>query len=194
MVKKKIGFFVTLLIIILIISGIIFSISPVKNISLPKNKGTVDGQIAQLDSKVNVKSDRIEVSYFLTEDDFNNMLYRYIKNDVNLSGLKTEARNNQIKVYANTKVLSIIPTQVIIDFEPYVKNDTINFTLKNVSVGRISVPKAYYNKILKKINSAYVYVQNNDIILKKKSIEPFKVKNYSVNSGKIRLDLYYYTK
>lgn len=194
MARNRIRFYIPILIIILVILGLIFSVSPVKSISLPQNKGMVDGQIAQLDSKLSVKNDKIEMSYFLTEDDFNNILYRYIKNDVKLSGLKTETSDNHIRIYANTHVFNIIPIQIIIDLEPYIKNDTINFNLNKVAVGRIQIPKSYYHRLLQRINSSYIYVENNDIILKKKAIEPFKVKSYNINDSKISLDLYYYTK
>ncbi|KHD35454.1 hypothetical protein NL50_13200 [Clostridium acetobutylicum] len=194
MLKKRTKINIPIIIIVLLIVWILYSIRPVEQISLPQNKGSINHQITQLNPKMSITNNRINTSVTLGQDDLNNILYSYVKNQIKLTGLKTTVDNNQIKIYANTNIIDFIPTQVIFNFVPSMEDESIKFTLKSVYVGRILVPKSYYPDILKRINSDYISVEDNSISVKKKSISPLKISGYKADNGKVDLSLYYLTK
>ncbi|URZ02873.1 hypothetical protein [Clostridium felsineum] len=191
---KKLRINIPIIIIILIIVGGIFALRPIKDISLPKSKGSINQQITRLNPKMSITSDRINTSISISEDDLNNILYTYIKDKVNLTGLETTVDSNRIKIYANTDILQVLPTQAIFKFVPYMKNDTVNFKLEKVSLGRITIPKSYYPDILKKINSDYISVNDDSITVKKEAISPLVISNCKANNGRVDLSVYYLTK
>ncbi|URZ08790.1 hypothetical protein [Clostridium felsineum] len=191
---KKLRINIPIIIIILIIVGGIFALRPIKDISLPKSKGSINQQITRLNPKMSITSDRINTSISISEDDLNNILYTYIKDKVNLTGLETTVDSNRIKIYANTDILQVLPTQAIFEFVPYMKNDTVNFKLEKVSLGRITIPKSYYLDILKKINSDYISVNDDSITVKKEAISPLVISNCKANNGRVDLSVYYLTK
>ncbi|MCR3760490.1 hypothetical protein KYB31_16040 [Clostridium felsineum] len=191
---KKLRINIPIIIIILIIVGGIFALRPIKDISLPKSKGSINQQITRLNPKMSITSDRINTSISISEDDLNNILYTYIKDKVNLTGLETTVDSNRIKIYANTDILQVLPTQAIFEFVPYMKNDTVNFKLEKVSLGRITIPKSYYPDILKKINSDYISVNDDSITVKKEAISPLVISNCKANNGRVDLSVYYLTK
>ncbi|URZ14227.1 hypothetical protein [Clostridium felsineum] len=191
---KKLRINIPIIIIILIIVGGIFALRPIKDISLPKSKGSINQQITRLNPKMSITSDRINTSISISEDDLNNILYTYIKDKVNLTGLETTVDSNRIKIYANTDILQVLPTQAIFEFVPYMKNDTVNFKLEKVSLGRITIPKSYYPDILKKINSDYISVSDDSITVKKEAISPLVISNCKANNGRVDLSVYYLTK
>lgn len=191
---KKLRINIPIIIIILIIVGGIFALRPIKDISLPKSKGSINQQITRLNPKMSITSDRINTSISISEDDLNNILYTYIKDKVNLTGLETTVDSNRIKIYANTDILQVLPTQAIFEFLPYMKNDTVNFKLEKVSLGRITIPKSYYPDILKKINSDYISVNDDSITVKKEAISPLVISNCKANNGRVDLSVYYLTK
>lgn len=194
--RKKRKLLPFIIIVLGLIFVIIFCVSPVKNITKVNNFAKSNDSIIKLESlnevEFNNENRSLQTSVSLTEDDINNLIYNAIKNKVSVSAIETDI-NDDIKIYVNSDLLNIIPTQYSVEIVPSLKNNSLGFSIKSVQIGRIPVPKKLILTMLEESNSTNFSVdaENNYVTISTKPIEPFKLVSFTMGDKKIGIKTSY---
>lgn len=194
--RKKRKLLPFIIIVLGLIFVIIFCVSPVKNIAKVNNFAKSNDSIIKLESlnevEFNNENRSLQTSVSLTEDDINNLIYNAIKNKVSVSAIETDI-NDDIKIYVNSDLLNIIPTQYAVEIVPSLKNNSLGFSIKSAQIGRIPVPKKLILTMLEKSNSTNFSVdaENNYVTISTKPIEPFKLVSFTMGDKKIGIKTSY---
>ena len=145
--KRKI--IIILLIVLVLIAGLIFSIRPVEKFSEDTNETVSLKELLQkelLDSIAGmlINSSK-ELQFELSEADINHLIAgkadSRLKN-MNIDSVHCIIHNGQAYFYGDLKVLSLIPTQLIIKTNLTVEDNELKVTVDKAYVGRVPIPKS----------------------------------------------------
>lgn len=195
--KKMLIYSGAFVIIAVLLAIAVFCISPVKKIpsyNSSSSNNTNNSLIKTLETiEYNKVSSSLNISFILTEKDLDNILYESMKNNMAVDGIETDIDIDSIKVYINSRLLQVIPTQYSLEFTPSIKDNTLVLNLKNAKIGRVSIPKSFVLNRLKENSSSYISINNTDnyISINKNAVDPFKINSFNIEDGKLRLNLNY---
>jgi len=195
--KKIFTYFITTILMLVVIMLIaVFCISPVKQISSYSKSSSANANsdiIKNIENvEYNKESGNLNISFAVTEEELNNILYESMKNRIAIDGLESDINSNSIKIYINSYLLKVLPTQYMVELIPSLKDSTLILNLKNVKIGRIGIPKKYVLNKLKENSSNYISVNDdNSISINNEVVEPFKISSFNIEDSKLRVNLNY---
>jgi len=151
--KKKIYLAAALLLVL--ITAFIFGIQPVKKLT---NNDTADAvsvkEILQnelLDSISGMLQNKTQDFEFkFTEEDLNHIIAEKFGDlsSLKIDNMECKIENGEVIFYMNTKLASLIPTQIVLRTNIDVIDNEINVKISKASLGRLPLPKSWIVKML----------------------------------------------
>lgn len=191
--KVLIYFAAVIMILIIFIITSIFLISPVKKLS-SYNESNSSSNILETLNKVEFdkKSGNLNISFTIKEDQLDNVLYKAMKNSIQVNGIESNINKDKVIIYINSHLLKVLSTQYMVQFTPELKDNNIVLNLDKAKVGRIPIPKKYIIDQLKKRSSDYLSINDdNSIKINSNALEPFKITGLDMKQEELILNLNY---
>lgn len=193
MKNKKILICLPIILIVLILCILIFLVSPIKNIALSDNIKQPVEQLLTIGSAneitYNRENSKLMFELSFSASDIERVAYSSIKYKMKVDGLEVNISNNNVKIFTNTYLLGFIKTQYILQLKPYIKDNTLAFTLENANAGRIPISKALALDKMKTLNLQNIVVDDNGISVENKLVRPFQFSDVKLESDKLKVNV-----
>lgn len=196
--SKTSKIFLSIIIVVVVIAGIgYFSLIPSYKINEeyePKKISVGDFVKATYVDSFEARTNPIRLMGTLStsDEDFKDVIYTLTqKYEVEeLKNIYISVEENKIKIIKPYKILGFINTQYTMDMSPSIKDSNLVLTLSNLKIGKIKLSDNMLGSIINSLDVETIFTINNNVVTIDKSfIKPITLKNITINSNKIILDV-----
>ncbi|MQR87489.1 hypothetical protein GFV16_16395 [Bacillus megaterium] len=136
-------FIAVIFLFIVLLAGVYFFISPVRNIE----KLDQTASLSSLAQEKSAHATSLELNggspilgYRLSESDVNDYLRSYLYENDEVDGAEAELLPEHIKFYINKHVVSFMESQFVVDVTPNAENGKLVLKVNSVHLGRMPIP------------------------------------------------------
>lgn len=178
-----------LVIVIVLLAGFIFSIRPIEKFSKRTNETISLKEMVRkelLDSVANMLINTTkDVSFELFEQDVNHIIANKTSDklsDWNIDSIHGTIRNGQVYFYLDTKLFSLIPTQLIVKTKLTIEDNVLYIHINKVNIGRLPVFKSIALDMLdKKVDTLTIDRTNSTLAFPINLPKALSVKEFEVS-------------